>query len=400
MKFLMGLLLASFLFFPLQPRIQAISSHQEQAIPLSPQLVLERLFTSPQLQQEWFAPSFLNQIPLTQMEQIIENIEKTLGSYQEVQPDGSSYLVVFEQGSVPTKLVLDSNSQISGLLFQPPISQGISLPVAREMFRNLPGKVSFLVLEGNSELAALGADEPLAVGSAFKLAVLKALQQQIDTGILAWDDVVKLTEDQKSLPSGMLQTWPDGSLLTVQTLATLMISVSDNTATDMLINLVGRESIESFASRNRPFLTTREAFVLKNPQNQSLLEGYRQGDVASRRELINQLQPYPLPSVNLFAGDTVAVDVEWFFTTRELCQLMATVADLPLMSVNPGVARPNDWSRVAFKGGSEPGVLNLTTFLEAKDGKTYCVAATWNDTVALDETKFTAIYIGAIAGLK
>ncbi|NER49535.1 MAG: serine hydrolase [Symploca sp. SIO1A3] len=370
------------------------------AMPLSPQLTLEQLFTTPQIQKEWFAPSFLNQISLTQVEQIIENIENTLGSYQEVQVDGSDYLIVFEQGIVPTKLVLDSNNQISGLLFQAPISQGMSLKVAKEMFRSLPGKVSFLVLEDNSQLAALRTNQPLAVGSAFKLAVLKALKQQIDGGILAWDDVVKLEEEQKSLPSGMLQTWPDGSQLTVQTLATLMISVSDNTATDMLINVVGRDLIESFAPRNLPFLTTREAFVLKNPQNQSLLERYRQGNEASRREVINQLPSYPLPSVDIFNANTVAVDVEWFFSTKELCELMTTVADLPLMSINPGVARPNDWSRIAFKGGSEPGVLNLTTLLEAKNGKTYCVSATWNNTVPLDETRFTAIYGGAIAGLK
>ncbi|NES20635.1 MAG: serine hydrolase [Symploca sp. SIO3E6] len=391
MKFLMGVLLAFLLFLPMQ---------RVEAMPLSPQLALEQLFTKPQLQKEWFAPSFLNQISLTQVEQIIENIENTLGSYQEVQVDGSDYLIIFEQGSVPTKLVLDGNNQISGLLFQPPISQGMSLPIAKKMLRDLPGKVSFLVIEGNSKLADLRANQPLAVGSAFKLAVLKALKRQIDAGILSWDDVVKLEEEQKSLPSGMLQTWPDDSQLTVQTLATLMISVSDNTATDLLINLVGRDLIESFAPRNRPFLTTREAFVLKNPQNQSLLESYRQGDEVSRREVINQLPSYPLPNVDIFNADAVAVDVEWFFTTKELCELMATVADLPLMSINPGIARPNDWSRIAFKGGSEPGVLNLTTFLEAKDGKTYCVAATWNNTVALDETRFTAIYMGAIAGLK
>ena len=399
MKLLIGMLLASLLLLPVQATTQPISSHQAQVMELSPKLALERLFTTEKLKQEWFAPSFLKQIPLTQMEQIIENIENTLGSYQEVQADGSDYLVIFEQGSVPTKLILDSNNQISGLLFQSPISKGISLKVAKEMFKALPGEVSFLVVEGNSELIALKSNQPLAVGSAFKLAVLKALKQQIDSGTLAWDDVVKLEENQKSLPSGMLQTWPDGSRLTVQTLATLMISVSDNTATDILINLVGRELVESFASRNRPFLSTREAFVLKNPQNQRLLERYRQGDEASRRELINQLQSYPLPSVDIFSANTVAVDVEWFFTTRELCGLMATVADFPLMSINPGVARPNDWSRIAFKGGSEPGVLNLTTWLEAKDGKTYCVAATWNNAVPLDENQFTYIYMGAIAGL-
>ncbi|MGQ9871393.1 serine hydrolase [Leptodesmis sp.] len=56
-----------------------------------------------------------------------------------------------------------------------------------------------------------------------------------------------------------MQTWPDDSLLTVQSLAPLMISQSDNTVTDHLIHLVRREAIEAIAPCHRPFLSTREA---------------------------------------------------------------------------------------------------------------------------------------------
>jgi hypothetical protein len=78
------------------------------------------------------------------------------------------------------------------------------------------------------------------------------------------------------------------------------------------------------------------------------------------------------------------------------------VVDLPLMSVNPGggVFDTSDWSRVAFKGGSEVGVLNLTTWLQAKNGKTYSVCVTWNHDQALDETRLLTLYSAAIAGLK
>ena len=33
------------------------------------------------------------------------------------------------------------------------------------------------------------------------------------------------------------------------------------------------------------------------------------------------------------------------------------------MSINPGLASPDDWQYVAFKGGAMPGVLNFTTLL-------------------------------------
>ena len=41
----------------------------------------------------------------------------------------------------------------------------------------------------------------------------------------------------------MAQDWPKGAPVTLHTLATLMISISDNTATDQLIAIVGRDAI-------------------------------------------------------------------------------------------------------------------------------------------------------------
>jgi hypothetical protein len=70
------------------------------------------------------------------------------------------------------------------------------------------------------------------------------------------------------------------------------------------------------------------------------------------------------------------------------------------MSINPGVARAKDWQRLAFKGGSEPGVLNLTTSLLGKTGKRYCVAATWNHDSSLDDVRFMSLYSGLLETLK
>jgi hypothetical protein len=105
--------------------------------------------------------------------------------------------------------------------------------------------------------------------------------------------------------------------------------------------------------------------------------------------------------VDIFAGGPVAIDVEWFFSTRELCDLMRRVQALPMMSLNPGLANPADWQRVAFKGGSEPGVLNLTTWLLGRDGRQFCVSATWNNPQArLDESQFFLLYTSLLGTLK
>lgn len=380
---------------PASPSLTAFVDMQ-----LTPETAIERLFTAP-LQPDWFAESFLSQVPFEQIQAILTDIKTSLGPYQSIQSAENGYLLIFERGQAMAYINLDANGQIVGLLFQPR-SNPIALEQVIQELQTFPGQVNLIVLEGDRELAALNSEQALAVGSTFKLAVLAALRQQIEAGDRAWSDVVELQPEWKSLPSGILQDWFDGALLTIQTLATLMISRSDNTATDALIHLVGRESIEALTQRNRPFLTTREAFVLKAAQNRELLEQYRAADTETRRQLLNTFAAYPLASATEFDADPVALDIEWFFTPRELCQLMAKVADLPLMSVNPGggIINPRDWQRIAFKGGSEPGVLNLTTWLESPTGKTYCVSVTWNDQAPLAEQQLYSLYSGLVAGLK
>ena len=345
-------------------------------------------------------PVFLQQVSATQIEGVIQQVTQDLGAYQSVAETADGFEVRFERGTVLAQIRLDGNGQIVSFFLQP-ASAPISLEEAAATLENTPYPASLLVLKNGVEQIEVNAGEPLAVGSAFKLAVLAALQNQIQAGALTWDTVVELQPEWKSLPSGMLQDWPATSALTMETLAILMISISDNTATDALINLVGRENIEALTPRNRPFLTTREFFALKNPVNASWLEEYRRGDLAQKRQVLSAVPELPLPSASLFAGAPLSLDVEWFFTSRELCQLMGQVAPLSAMQVNPGVANPADWQDIAFKGGSEPGVLNLTTWLKDDAGNTYCVTTTWNNAdQALDETALSQFYQGIISGLK
>jgi len=233
------------------------------------------------------------------------------------------------------------------------------------------------------------------VGSAFKLLVLAALREEVEAGRRAWDEVVRLEEAWKSLPSGLLQGWPEGSPLTLHTLAALMISLSDNTATDALIALLGRERLEALSPRNRPFLTTREAFGLAARGNRDLLAAFRDGDLEAKRRTLEALRARGLPQVvdlPLDPGDWPP-EADWRFTPRELCRWMGKVADLPLMGINPGVAAFG-WDRVAYKGGSRPGVLSLVHGLSRGKSR-YCVAFVWNGE-EVDELKAFTLYGGLL----
>lgn len=365
---------------------------------VSPTEILLRLFTEPELQRAWFADSFLAQISLGELSQITQGIVSSVGEYQSIEDVPNGFVLTFDRGTVATHLAVNEQGQITGILFETPQLVGLSLEDSIRELTALPGKVHLLATRDGVEVAAANADEPLAVGSTFKLLILQELQSQISAGEHRWDEVVTLRDEWKSLPSGVLQTWPEGSALTLESLATLMISQSDNTATDHLLNIVGRDRIESLSARNQPFLTTREAFVLKDPANRSVLRRWRRSD--EKRSLLSALASLPLPSVSIFNEGPQAIDVEWFFSARELCKAMDTVADIPLMSINPGLVDADNWQRVAYKGGSEPGVENFTTQLIDDQGQELCVSATWNNEMGIDELKFSTLYRSLIESVR
>lgn len=81
-------------------------------------------------------------------------------------------------------------------------------------------------------------DTAAPFGSVLKLYVLHALGGAVASGEVRWDQPLTVTAQLKSLPSGVLLYEPDGTQISVLDAAAKMISISDNTATDMLINLL------------------------------------------------------------------------------------------------------------------------------------------------------------------
>jgi beta-lactamase class A len=377
-----------------------------QAQPITPQAALVRILTAPQEQSTWFAPAFLARVTVTQVQAFVQSLKAQFGPYQSAtpQPDGS-YLVRFQRGTVRAQIHLDGQGRIDGLRFTNPQFINVPRSVALQELRRLPGQVSLLVLANGAPLLTMAPGRVLAVGSAFKLAVLAALQQRINTGQLSWTQKVTLRAQDKSLPSGVLQSRPDGSRYTVAELSRYMIAIGDNTAADLLIHLLRRAAIAPLIpERDRPILTTRELFVLKAPANKGLRERYlAAARPAARLAILAQVDRLPLPSlrvlVPLFSKGPVAPRIEYFFSVRRLCGLMARVQRLPQMSINSGVADPAEWTHVAFQGGSEPGVLNLTTMATSHNGVTYCVSATWNNAALLDNGRFEALYSSVLHSL-
>lgn len=73
---------------------------------------------------------------------------------------------------------------------------------------------------------------------------------------------------------------------------------------------------------------------------------------------------------------------------------------MPETQFNPGVADAKDFDDISYKGGSEGGVLNLTTQVTTKASRTLCLNAIWNDARYLNENQFVALYEGLLKLLR
>ncbi|HEV8253209.1 MAG TPA: serine hydrolase [Vicinamibacteria bacterium] len=94
------------------------------------------------------------------------------------------------------------------------------------------------------ETIAVNADTRFPTASAIKTAVMVEAFHQIAAGRLRKDQVLTLTDEIKVGGSGVLHSLHAGSQLSVADLLYLMIALSDNTATNLLLGVVGTRNVD------------------------------------------------------------------------------------------------------------------------------------------------------------
>lgn len=375
-----------------------------------------------------FSPEFLNQIPPARLAAIFQQLHEQLGAVTSVKlshsPSANAGVFVFTfakgfQSNVSLSVNDQPTHSITSLLFGPAqavIAGGDSWDKVIASVRALAGSSSFqaarLSSAGLHPLAVWQPDHALAIGSAFKLYILGTLTDEIELGRHRWDQVVPL--QAHSLPSGELQTWPIGTPLTLQSLASLMISISDNTAADQLLRTAGEPEVEALLpklgnqhlTQNQPFLSTSQLFQLKygDPARR---DQFLAADLASRRALLANL-PLTAPTSLLTNLPTapVAIDrLEWFASASDLARALAwfqvphRTIPRSILAINPGIGSiKSNWTYVGFKGGSEPGVISLNFLLQSKTGDWFTLTMVWNNpAAAVSETQFIVLAQRALA---
>ena len=378
-----------------------------------------------------FAPSFLAQVPESQIRAISIQLRDAMGKavavaeIDAVQPNAARIRITFERGIVSMNLAIEQEApnRIIGLLVTGTTATEASLDAVVTALKAEPGLTGFALarLDNGPPITtlSLNADRSAAIGSAFKLAILAELIRATNHDERHWDDIVAL--DGSPLPGGFYMQKPAGTQVTLREVTEKMISVSDNSATDVLLALVGRARVEAMlpvigwrdAARNRPMLSTLDMYKLKGLQGGALGRRWPTLDEAGRRALLaGDITPAPLSGLDpmLFRDNRPRLlDVEWFASPADLVRTMdwirrnteksPGVEARRILAMNPGVGpvAAANWAYVGYKGGSEPGVISMSFLLQAKSGAWYALSASWNDPAAVvDEGRFIALMSRAV----
>lgn len=118
-------------------------------------------------------------------------------------------------------------------------------PAAAEQMRariesaisGFPGTVSVYAKNlDTGETFGIRPDDRVRTASTIKLAILAAVFSAVAQGKASWDETVTMRAEDKVPGSGVIRELADGTKLTLRDLVHMMIVVSDNTATNLLLD--------------------------------------------------------------------------------------------------------------------------------------------------------------------
>ena len=379
--------------------------------------------TSAQDIEARFSPGAIAAIPVTQWQAFFDTLRT---SYADgvvidlvgVTPVQVTAVIADATRSVEGFLTL-STGYASGLItsfgvrgfggtVQFPVDQTRSLQSAVDAFGDVAPRTSVLIAEidaGNQCVPVIdaAASTPRATASIFKTWILGAVADAVAAGTVSGSDIIALSADEYAL-GGTINSEPLGTPFPVQDMATLMMGISDNTATDHLHELVGRAAVEAtvrdFGHANpdlmTPLLGISEQFHLIFSFSQVDANAYINGSEAEQVTFLNdRIVPLGPQSGGAFFNENVLVDGSWMASPLDVCNAFAGLRRQPRASAafqlvnrafgaqaaQPDVREP--WERVWYKGGSlatsrDLRVLTHAWMVESEARGTFAVVAMAN----------------------
>ncbi|CAM3486772.1 serine hydrolase [Marinicrinis lubricantis] len=172
------------------------------------------------------------------------------------------------------------------------------------------------------EKLQVGSSDSYLAASTIKLALITALMQEVEAGTYSLEDTITVTPDVVVGGAGTLKNEEFPQDVTIEHLARLMITQSDNTATNVLIDLVGFARVETLIDELdfEVMQLGRKMMTTANPPEQ---ENYVNAD-----ELVRLLEL-------IYKGDLVSAAsrdqiIEWMMTQEVKTKFGAALPGKPI----------------------------------------------------------------------
>ena len=233
---------------------------------------------------------------------------------------------------------------------------------------------------GTGEAASLNGGELFPTASVFKVPVIVALYRQVDAGAVSLDEKVVLREEDKVPGSGILKELSPGLEITLRDLVTLMMIVSDNTATDLVVERVGLENVNATLrrlglERTRVVADCRDILfdligLNDLPDEEKTLDLFRE---RARAAVLKGSWSLGVENNDVTTPDEMLrlleMIVEGEAASRESCDaILETMSRCQTGSYRIGKYLPREKVEIAHKTGSLPGIRNDAGVVTLLDG--------------------------------
>lgn len=230
--------------------------------------------------------------------------------------------------------------------------------IFREL-QNIPGKIGFhyknLVTQ---EIWNFQNDMPLMAASVIKIPVLAEAFYEIANGMLDKNATYHIKEEDKLPSCGALSYMHTGLEVTIEDLYTLMIILSDNTATNLLIRRFGMETINQRMRHLGLHKTTINRYLFDSRSAAKGLENY-----ITAAEIADLLE-------RMYLGT--------LFTKDASADMLRILADQRLNGKMPFFLH-NQGVKIAHKTGEDDGITHDVGIVFAKQPFIVCFCSNETD---------------------